>query len=264
MRTIIADDEAHARRRIRELMKERPEFETVAECATARSAIKAVRSLSPELLFLDVQMPGHDGFGVLRELGPSRLPIVIFVTAYDEYALAAFEARAVDYLLKPFDDDRFHAALDHAATRLREVEAGAFQQRVQAMLEVSPTSERAEVSSQRGASPTAERFAVRKRDRIVFVRADDIDWVEASGDYVRLHTADSSFLLRATMREMERRLDSRTFLRVHRSHLVRADRIERMSPDSHGDYSLELRDGTVLRLTRNYRAAVRAALGWDS
>lgn len=249
IRAIIVDDEPPARRRIRRLLADRPAYEVVEECASGAAAVEAVRRHRPQLLFLDVQMPGLDGFGVLSALGPGVVPAVVFVTAYDEYAVAAFEAHALDYLLKPFDDERFEEALRRAELRLRERRAGALRAKLLALLETTSDASRSEPP-----------FAVRKHDRILLVEVDEVDWIEAAGDYVRLHTGDASHLVRSTLHEVEDRLDPERFLRVHRSAIVRADRIRDLRPRSHGDYTLVLRDGTEVRMSRTYRERVRAAL----
>jgi two-component system LytT family response regulator len=255
IRALIADDEAPARRRIRNLLRDRREYEIVAEAKTGPETVNAVRTHRPDLLFLDIQMPGLTGFEVLSSLDPAEVPITVFVTAYDDHAIRAFEAHAIDYLLKPFDDERFEAALRYAARRLRERDAERLSGELRALLDHSPGDPTS--------SPARSTFAVRKRDSIELVPAADIDWIEAAGDYVRLHAAGRAHLMRATLREVEERLDPHSFLRIHRSTIVRLDRMERLIPRARGDYEVVLHDGTELRLSRTYRDRVKAALGDD-
>jgi two-component system LytT family response regulator len=253
IRALIADDEAPARRRIRNLLRGRVEYEIVAEAKTGREAVKAVQAHRPDVLFLDIQMPGLTGFEVLSSLDPVEVPITVFVTAYDDHAIRAFEAHAIDYLLKPFDDERFEAALHHAERRLRERDADKLSGDLRALLHHS-------MGDGPSLSPT---FAVRKRGSIELVPAADIDWIEAAGDYVRLHEGGRAHLLRATLRDVEERLDPRSFLRIHRSTIVRLDRIGRLIPRARGDYGVVLHDGTELRLSRTYRDVARVALGHE-
>jgi two-component system LytT family response regulator len=256
IRALIADDEAPARRRIRNLLRDRDEYQIVAEAKTGPEAVNAVRTHRPDLLFLDIQMPGLTGFEVLSSLDPGEVPITVFVTAYDDHAIRAFEAHAIDYLLKPFDDERFEAALKYAGRRLREREAERLSGDLRALLDHS-------TAHGLPSSSTRATFAVRKRDSIELVPAADIDWIEAAGDYVRLHAAGRAHLIRATLRDLEERLDPQSFLRIHRSTIVRSDRIERLIPRARGDYEVVLRDGTELRLSRTYRDRARTALGHE-
>lgn len=268
IRTVIADDEAAARSRIRKLLREEQDVTLAAEAASGPETLDAVRRYDPDLLFLDIQMPGMDGFGVLEALldDSSRLPVVVFVTAYDEYALRAFEARAIDYVLKPFDDERFREALNHARQRLRERRSDRIRRQVEALVEEAriggaPEGD-AEASPPARARPGADgpsSIPVRRRGRILLVAADDVDWIEAAGDYVRLHAGGETFLVRNSMNEMAERLGER-FLRIHRSTIVRMDAVKELSPRTHGDYEVVLRDGTRLRLSRSYREAAAKAL----
>ena len=256
IRALIADDEAPARRRIRNLLRDRGEYEVVAEAKTGPEAVNAVRTHRPDVLFLDIQMPGLTGFEVLSSLDPAEVPITVFVTAYDDHAIRAFEAHAIDYLLKPFDDERFEAALRYAGRRLRERDAERLSGDLRALLDHS-------MGDSPPSSPSRATFAVHKRDSIELVPADNIDWIEAAGDYVRLHAGGRAHLMRATLHDVEERLDPRSFLRIHRSTIVRLDRIGRLIPRARGDYGVVLRDGTELRLSRTYRDRARAALGHE-
>lgn len=267
IRAIIVDDEALARRGIRARLARDGGYAVVAECASGREAIAAIREHTPDVVFLDVQMPGVDGFGVVHEIGAERMPVVIFVTAYDTHALRAFDAHALDYLLKPIDDERFAAAVDRARRRVAERDESAVARRLVALMhEVGSTVEaahglgptRVEPSAP---PPTPARIVVRDRDRVLLIDVADIDWVGADGDYVRIHTAGKSHLLRDTMAAMEDRLDAATFVRIHRSAIVNVARIRELRPYSGREYAVILNDGTRLRLSRRYRDRLRTYLG---
>lgn len=250
IRALIVDDEPLARERIRTLLKAEPDIEIAGECGDGRKAIAAIERQRPDLLFLDVQMPEPDAFGVLQAVSPERLPVVIFVTAYDRYALKAFEASALDYLLKPFDRERFTKALARARKEIERTRAGQMNKRLLALLELVP-----------GAPKYAERLVVKSGGRISFLRADEIDWVEAQGNYLCLHGGRESHLLRETMNELEARLDPRKFVRIHRSTIVNLERIKELQPAFHGDYSVLLRSGARLTLSRTYRDRLQQRLG---
>jgi two-component system, LytTR family, response regulator len=253
---IVVDDEALGRRGIVSRLAKRDGIDVVAECRSGREAVAAVKSLRPDLVFLDVQMPGMDGFAVLRELEPEECPYVIFVTAHDRHALAAFEVHALDYLMKPIDDERFQDALRRAEEAIRRDRDGDFGRRVRAAV--------AEISGGASDAPSRtapDRYPVRDAGKVTFVRLADIDWVGAEGDYVRLHCGARSWLSRDTLSSVERRLGRRRFLRIHRSTLVNADRIVEMRPFHNGDAVVILRDGTELRLSRAHRDAVARLAG---
>ncbi len=235
----------------------------VGQGATGPAVLELVRRLEPDLLFLDVQMPGLDGFEVLARLAPEERPVVVFSTAYDEYALAAFDVHAVDYLLKPFDDDRFEDALERALETLRSRRLREVHDRLRELLaEVAGATE--DEGEPREAGRYLERFAVPERGRLTVVPAGDVDWIEADGDYVKLHAGGDSHLLRGTMTALEDRLDPERFARIHRSAIVQLDRIEELRSDEHGDYRVVLADGRRLRVSRTYRPAVlrRMGLAW--
>ena len=199
-------------------------------------AVSAIRSLSPDLVFLDVQMPASDGFGVLRQIKPEQMPMVVFVTAYDEYALQAFEVHALDYLLKPFGRDRLQQSLAHARRSTRA--------------SVRASSARASWRSSTTSRPSGsrDRLVVKSGGRVFFVRTDEIEWIEAAGNYVRLHLASQTHVFRETMTEWKRELDPDRFFRIHRSRIVNADRIKELQPWTSGEYLLVLHNGTHLRL----------------
>jgi two-component system LytT family response regulator len=242
IRTLIVDDESLARERLRQLLQPEPEIEIIGECADGRAAVDAIRKHSPDLLFLDVQMPELDGFAVLEAIGTERLPVIVFVTAHDQFALRAFDVHAVDYLLKPFDRERFQAALRHAMELVPQRDAGALDKRISALLaELKPSS------------TAVERLAVKSGGRVVLVKTDDIDWIEAADNYVELHAGRESHLLRETLSALEARLAPGKFIRISRSVIVNADRIKELEPLFHGEYQVTLLNGVKLTLSRGYR-----------
>ena len=242
LRAVIVDDEPLARERIRTLLKREPDVRILAECGDGRRAVKAICKYKPDLLFLDVQMPEMDGFDVLAALDSGDMPVVIFATAYDKYALRAFEVHALDYLLKPFDRERFRAALSRARDQVADRRSGELSQRVLSLLADRAAGEK-----------PLQRLVIKSGGRISFLRAGEIDWVEAAGNYLRLHAGREEHLLRETMAGLEARLDPGRFLRIHRSTIVNLDRVKRMEASFHGEYVVLLRDGTRLTLSRGYR-----------
>lgn len=252
IRAVIVDDEPLARRRIRDLLADAEDVTVSAECATGEEAIQAIEAAPPDLLFLDIQMPEIDGFDVLQAIGVGRVPVVIFVTAYDQFALRAFEAHALDYLLKPFDDERFEAALQRARERIRQQQGGDLERRMRALLE--------EVRGDRG---YLQRLVVPDGHRSVFIRTEDIDWIEAARNYIRLHVGGRSYLLRENLRGIESALDPAKFCRIHRSTVVNVDRIQAVESLLGGEYMVLLQDGTKLTSGRSYRRILHALLGRD-
>ncbi len=256
LRALIVDDEAPARLRLRELFGRNPNIVLAGECSCGAEAVAAVRDLKPELLFLDVQMPVMDGFRVLREIGSDRLPVTIFVTAYDRYALAAFEAHALDYLLKPFSDERFYKAVDRAIAHMEMRQGSEVANRMMAMLNgVMPPAP--------GFRPPQEggRLAVKGAGRVVLLKSEEIDWVEAAGVYVELHTGKKVHLHRASITELEAQLTPAKFVRIHRSTLVNLERIRELRPVTHGEFRAVLTDGTELKVSRGYRHRLEEQLG---
>jgi two-component system LytT family response regulator len=250
IRTFVVDDEPLARQRLLTLLEAEPDIELVGESADGRQAVAALRAQQPDLLFLDVQMPLLDGFGVLAALDAEHLPAVVFVTAYDRYALQAFEVHALDYLLKPFDRERFGKALERARAQLRQEQSADANQKLLALLH-----------DVREARRPAERLVVKSGSRVSFVRVEEIDWIEAAGNYLRLHVGSETHLLRETMSRLEERLDGKQFLRIHRSTIVNVERIRELQPSFHGDYLVLLRDGTELTLSRGFRDKLQELLG---
>jgi two-component system, LytTR family, response regulator len=208
-----------------------------------------VQKHKPDLVFLDVQMPHLDGFGVLEALAGVPLPAVIFVTAHDKFALRAFEVHALDYLLKPFDRDRFKQALERAKTAVN-APAAVMDERLLALLD-----------GMRKDRKSVDRLVIKSGGRVYFVRVDEIDWIEAAGNYVKLHVGKEEHLLRESMNGIEAKLDPRKFIRIHRSTILNAERIKELQPAFHGDYAVILRDGVELTLSRNYRERMEEFLG---
>jgi two-component system, LytTR family, response regulator len=247
-KVLIVDDERLSRQRIRRLLAFEPECEITGECANGSEAVRTLSREKPDILFLDVQMPELDGFEVVRALDQSR-PLIIFTSAYDEYALRAFDVHAFDYLLKPFDRKRFRESLQRAKAQLMRDRAELPDNRLLALFE-----------QMSGNRKMPERVAIRNNGRVVFMKVDEIDWVEASDNYVCLHCGKDTHILRETMSQLEIRLDPARFLRVHRSTIVNLDRIKELQPWFRGDYRVILRDGTELTLTKSHREKLESRL----
>ena len=271
IRALIVDDEAAVRRGVRLLLEDDPEVQVVGEAASADEAVDAVLRQEPDLMFLDIQLGEGDGFAVLEELEEDRMPLVVFATAYDHYALQAFELHAVDYLLKPFSDERFGTALERAKSRIREWELEEIRGQMSRLLnEVEQSRQEtgieeapAGIGEDQEAAPPLRRIMVRSASRIHFVDVDRIDWIEAAGDYVRLHVGDRSHLHRETMYRLAKRLDPSEFVRIHRSAIVRLDRIDAVRFDERGGHHVILVDGTEHSLSRSGRRRLEEALGED-
>jgi two-component system LytT family response regulator len=245
IRTLVVDDEKPARMRLLELLQREPDIEIVGTATDGRDALELLRRLKPDLLFLDVQMPRLDGFGVLQQLGPDGLPITILVTAYDKYAIQAFDAHAIDYLLKPYSDQRF----DNAIKRARRYLASA-DPREQAEELTAAAEERQSVNARSG---HLERLVLKSNGSITFLDVTDVDWIEAAGVYIYLHTGSKSHLYRSSVTQLLQRLHPLRFVRIHRSTAVNTSRIRELRPLSHGDFIVVLKDGTELTLSRAYR-----------
>jgi len=248
IRTLIVDDEPPARDLIATLLRDEPDAEILGECADGHQAVAAIQQLAPDLVFLDVQMPGLDGFGVLSELKSERLPLIVFVTAYNQHAVRAFEAHALDYILKPFEYDRFREAFRRARAQLRLQSTAANQERLIALI--------ADFHSQGG----WDRIALREQGCVTFLKPEEIDWVESEGNYARLHIKNKSYLLRETMTSLEERLAARKFLRISRSALVNLERVKEWRPLFHGDSVLVLEDGMKLSVSRVFREGLDQAV----
>lgn len=250
IRACIVDDEPLARERIRTLLEQEPDVQIVGECGDGGEAIAEIRATRPDLVFLDVQMPVVDGFGVLQALDSELPPAVIFVTAYDQYALQAFEVHALDYLLKPFNGKRFKKAIERARDELARAGGnGTVNERLISLLENLREERR-----------PPERLVLKSSGRVAFLKVDEIDWIEAEGNYVRLHVGAISHLLRETMKGIEAKLDPNRFIRIHRSTIVNSDRIKELQPLFHGEYAVILQDGTRLTASRGPENKLRRLL----
>ncbi|WP_224367821.1 LytR/AlgR family response regulator transcription factor [Hyalangium versicolor] len=261
IRVLVVDDERIARQNLMALLSKDPEVEVVGECATGAQAVEALRRSPPEVLFLDVELAGTDGFHVLREARPERLA-VIFVTAYDAYALKAFEARALDYLLKPFDDERFGRVLARAKEHVRGGRIQTLASHLAGLM--GPSSPPPSPLSAAPAPPPAhylERLALKDIGRVTFLAVDEVDWLKAEDYYVQVHAGEQTHLVRQSLRELEMQLDPRQFVRIHRSVIVNVQRVKELRPLVHGEYQVILRNGTHLKLSRSYRERLDALLG---
>jgi len=254
LRILIVDDEPLARQRLLDLLEGREDIEVVGQAASGREAVEAIRALQPDLVFLDVQMPGMTGLDVVREIGPERMPVTIFVTAYDQYALKAFEVAAIDYLLKPFDDERFEQALERARRLLKLREVEALRERLLQLLQ-----------DDRPAPPKPskylERIAVEMRGQVRVIPVRQIDYITASGPYAELHVGDQVYVIREQMQTLEERLDPDLFIRIHRSAIVRIDLIDVLLRGAGGRYAVRLKNGVRLKVSRSRREALERRLG---
>lgn len=246
IRTLIVDDELLARERLRQLLEKEPEIELVGECADGQEAVAAIQKESPDLIFLDVQMPELDGFGVLQAVTGEPAPVIVFVTAHDKFALRAFEVHAVDYLLKPFDRERFQKALSRAVDRVKHREGPQQIQGQSAVLaELKPPAR------------PLERLAVKTGGRVIFVKLTDIDYIESAHNYVELHVEKQCHLLRETLNAIEARLPAEKFVRISRSVIVNIERVKELQPLFYGEYTVTLHNGTRLTLSRRYRDSLQ-------
>ena len=257
LKTIIVDDEPYARAKLERLLADE-EAEVLAVCANGREAVAAVEQLKPDLVFLDIQMPEMDGFEVLRAIAPVHLPEIVFVTAFDQYALRAFEVNALDYLLKPFDQERLQAAFARAEQRLRD--SGSRQADVTRLLEHLARQPGAADSPPRG-DVHLEWLFVRKGQRVVKLPVPEINWFEAEGNYVRIHIKGEAYLIREKMMALQARLDPGQFARIHRTAIVNLSYVREMRPWSNSAFVVLLDDGTELRLSRRYRGRLAASIG---
>jgi two-component system LytT family response regulator len=250
IRALVVDDEPLGRRRIRRLLARDADVEVIGDCTNGYEAVTAITEQIPDLVFLDVQMPEIDGFAVLERIDPHKLPFVIFVTAYDRYALKAFEVSAVDYLLKPFDRKRFETALQRAKTRLLTERDSELNQRTLALLE-----------ELKARSRHVDRLLIKSAGRAFFLKTEEIDWIEAEGKYVRLYVGRESYLLRDGIGSLETQLDPQKLVRIHRSTIVNIDRVKEFQPWFNHEYRVVLRDGTELMLSRSCRKKLAELLG---
>jgi len=253
LRVVVVDDEPLARTGVAELARRDPELEVVGECGDGASAVEALRALRPDLVLLDVQMPELDGFEVLQALEPDALPAVIFITAFDQFAVGAFEVHALDYLVKPFDDARFAEAIARAKVAIRSARAGEMSDRLAGLLE--------QLTGAAPAEGWLGRIVVKTGGRAVLVRVEDIDWIEAADYCVKLHVQGRVHVLRESLQALEVRLDPSRFFRIHRSSIVNLDRVTELQPFFQGEHIVLLRDGSKLKLSRGRRKELEARLG---
>ncbi len=242
IRTLIVDDEPLARDRIKRFLRDESGISIIGECGNGEEAVVVIQNEKPDLVFLDIQMPEKNGFDVIRSLNPETLPTIVFVTAYDQYALQAFDVHAIDYLLKPFNRERLNRAVVRARQAVEHKSLGNLDARLSSLL-----------AGLKSEKKYLERLVVKSVGRVFFLKIDEIDWIEASGNYVKLHVGRESHMIRETMNSMETKLDPDKFLRIHRSTVVHIDRIKELHPMFSGDYSVLLHNGTELALSRNYR-----------
>jgi two-component system, LytTR family, response regulator len=267
IRALVVDDESLAREALLVMLDDDPEIEVVAECRNGREAVTAIREQSPDVVFLDIQMPEMDGFQVIEEVGAMRMPVTIFVTAYDKHALRAFEAQALDYLLKPFDHDRFNIALQRAKTFVRQQKLGEISDSLFAVLQnlklktgESPSETDSRNLDKATHKEPLDRVVIKSGGRIYFLKIEEIDWVEGAGDYLSLHSGSQTHLIRETMGNFHAKLDSRKFLRIHRSTIVNVERIKDIRPLYKGDYVITLTSGISLKASRGYRRELQSLL----
>jgi two-component system LytT family response regulator len=249
IKVLVVDDEDPARQRVMDLLG--PEW-VVQEATDGKMAIEAIRSWCPDLVFLDIQMPEVDGLGVIESIGIERMPLTVFVTAFDEHAITAFEANALDYLLKPYSDERFEATIARVRSRLDERGLREFGQRMMRFLAPEPTS----------AMGTLDRLVVKSGGTTRFLKSADIEWIEGAGVYVTLHGTDGKAILhRTSLQDLETRLDGRVFIRIHRSSIVNIEKVSHLEPISHGEFDVVMRSGARVKLSRTYRAPLEQRLG---
>ena len=249
IRALIVDDEPLARRRIKSLLAHDQSVEVIGECSDGYKAVTSISELNPDLVFLDVQMPAMDGFEVIKTISAEQMPTVIFVTAYDQYALKAFEVNALDYLLKPFDRRRFQKTLERAKAMIRGLKNGNVNNQLLSLLD-----------DLRREQKIPDRFIIKSGGRVVFLRVEEIDWMSTVGNYVRLQVGRESHLMRETMTGMESKLDPVSFMRIHRSTIVNLDRVKEVQPWAKGEYVVIMRDGTRLIMSRRYRERLNERL----
>jgi two-component system LytT family response regulator len=256
IRALIVDDEPLARRGIRQLLARERDVTVVGEARNGREALRALRTLDPELVFLDVQMPEVDGFGVLRAFGPERMPAVIFVTAYDAFAVRAFDAHAIDYLIKPLREARFAEAVQRVRERLRSADAVALSRQLSALLATTENARSGPAALALTAAPGARRVVVPTSTGELVLDSDEIDWIEADDYYAAVHTRDRRHLIRESLSSLEGRLDPSRFVRVHRSAIVNLERVREYRTDTPGECAVLLRDGTRIAVSRRRREQV--------
>ena len=257
LRVVIADDERLARKKLHILLESEPEVQVVAECEDGRQTISAIHAHLPDLLLLDIQMPDLDGFQVLNEVPPGEMPVVIFTSAYDQYAIRAFEAHALDYLLKPFDQERLHHSIERACSEVRKSGDREITHRIMDLL--------SRVRSETRSGPEPEgRLVIRAKGRVIFLNLDEIDWVEAAANYVRLNVGKEAYFFRETISRIAERLNPNLFIRIHRSTIVNVRKIKELIPVNSGEYIVILKAGKELSCSRGYRAGLQSVIDKNS
>ncbi|HXP41794.1 MAG TPA: LytTR family DNA-binding domain-containing protein [Candidatus Acidoferrales bacterium] len=257
LRVIIADDERLARKKLHILLESEPEVQVVAECEDGRQTISAIHAHLPDLLLLDIQMPDLDGFQVLNEVPPGEMPVVIFTSAYDQYAIRAFEAHALDYLLKPFDQERLHHSIERACSEVRKSGDREITHRIMDLL--------SRVRSETRSGPEPEgRLVIRAKGRVIFLNLDEIDWVEAAANYVRLNVGKEAYFFRETISRIAERLNPNLFIRIHRSTIVNVRKIKELIPVNSGEYIVILKTGKELSCSRGHRAGLQSVIDKNS
>ena len=254
IRALIVDDESLAREALLVMLDDDPEIDVIAECRNGREAVTVIREQSPDVVFLDIQMPGMDGFQVVEDVGAIHMPVTIFVTAYDKHALRAFEAHALDYLLKPFDHERFSNALQRAKTLVRQQKLGEISEGLLAVLQDLKSKKPERVAQQE----PLDRVVIKSGGRIYFLKTEEIDWVEGAGDYLTLHSGSQTHLIRETMGNFHASLNPQKFLRIHRSTIVNIERIKDIRPVYKGEYVITLTSGISLKASRGYRHQIQS------
>lgn len=256
IRTLIVDDEPLARRNLRALLKNDPEIEIIGEARSGPEAVRMIKAQSPALIFLDIQMPEMNGFEVLEQIAAESLPAIVFCTAFDKYALQAFEVHALDYLLKPFDDARFEKALNQAKRQIEDREISELSRRLLDLLDERAAPQIAQAKADRYLT----RLMIKSAGRVTFLKTEDVDWIEADNYYAKLHTEKKSHLLRESLNDLEARLDPKQFARVHRSAIVNLDRVKELQTHFNGEQIVVLHDGTELKLSRSRREELQTKL----
>jgi two-component system, LytTR family, response regulator len=250
LRTLIVDDEPLARERIKRFLRDESDIEIIGECGNGKDAITAITGQSPDLVFLDIQMPEKNGFDVIKSLNGGKIPAIVFVTAYDQYALQAFDVHALDYLLKPFTRERIHRAVSRARESIENRRLGKIDERLISLIADLKTEKK-----------YLERLVVKSTGRVFFLRTDEIDWIEAAGNYVKLHVGNDSHLIRETMNAVEAKLSPDMFVRIHRCHIVNIEQVRELQPWFNGEYVVFLKNGTRLTLSRGYRERLQERVG---
>ena len=264
IRALIVDDEPLARERLQELLEDAPAVTVVGTAEDGLDAVEDIRAQAPDLVFLDVQMPGMTGIDVIEEIGADDMPVTVFVTAYDQYAIKAFDLAAVDYLLKPFDDERFEQALQEARARIADQDTGALSRRLlQLLQEQDEAALQEEIEAAEAEDDYLERIAVQGRGKARIVSVEDVTHITADGSYAELHTDDDTYVIRERMKTLASRLDPSAFVRVHRSAIVRLDEVELILRSGGGDYAVRLEDGTTLSVSRGRIDELQDRLGVD-